>query len=348
MPKRLHIDDLERARLRFAIGVFLSMALALSIAWPLAVVTPIFVGIFLTKGNPFFGLKGGGVLLITVALACFSGSLIAHYLIHLPFIALSIISLSMFLIYYYSAGEGNPFVSLMGLIGVAALPIIAQQSSDASDVFGVALFFGFGLSIAICTIMHGVLPDTPPSIETRSKKNTSVKPPPNSEEQLKSALMSTAIVFPAVAFFFINELAGGALIMLLILIQAQNPALKAGVNGSVGLFLANLLGGGMAVAYYTLLKMVPDYMFMLLSTGTTILFLTSIIFSQKSYAPLFGSALTTFLLLTWLSTTAEGDGSDVRFFSRMVQITIACLYVVCASDLMNWLFKKSRARPFIP
>jgi MFS family permease len=336
-------DPNTRAKLRFALGLFISMMLALSIAWPLAVVTPIFVGIFLTKGSPFFGLKGGLVLIVIAGASCFVGAVIGNYLIHLPFVAICIISLLVFRIYYYGAGSGSPFVSLMGLIGVVALPIMAQQSPQLSNVFAISMFFGIALSIVLTTVMHGLLPDVNGPTSNPEQEEKPLLPDQGS--RLRSTFISTAIVLPAVFFFFAFELVGGALILLLVLIMAQNPALDAGIKGSVVMLVANLIGGILAVFYYNFLVIVPEYSFLVISILLSLLMFATVIFSDKSYAPLFGSALTTFLLLTFLSTTGDGDGSDARFVARIIQIGLASIYIVCVSSLVNWLFER-RPRKF--
>jgi DUF2955 family protein len=333
----------QTALMRYAVGVFLAMALAMSIAWPLAVLTPMFASMFLSKGVPFIGFKGGFKIVLVVIVSGIVGTLISQYLIQIPFLALSSICLFIFYIYYYAAGQGSPFVAVIGSIGIIALPILGQQSSGASGLFGLYLFGGISLTVGIVIAMHGLLPTPQPVLSPKVKSSVTNS---DKRKQLVSALTSSAIVLPAIFLFFLGELVNSLLVLLLIVIMAQDNDADTGLRASIGLLAANFLGGAISVAYFYILTTTLDYGFLLLSLAAMVLLFGHVIFSDKPIAKLCSSAMTTFLLLTWSSLTSDGDSADAQFFSRMFQIMLATLYLIGARNLVNWIIRYQRPVQF--
>lgn len=119
----------------------------------------------------------------------------------------------------------------------------------------------------------------------------------------------------------------------------MSPAL-ANVKVGTVMIVANILGGLFAILAYNLLVIAPMFLFMILITLSTGLFFGSRLFSTNKFAAVFGSGFSTFLLILGSVTSSEDAAGD-KVWTRVIQISIAVIYVVIAFRLLNY-YEKSK------
>ena len=114
-------------------------------------------------------------------------------------------------------------------------------------------------------------------------------------------------------------------------------------NAKVGVFMiaANILGGLCAILGYKLLVMVPLLPYMILLTLLVGFIFGNKLFSKNKLAPIFGTGFSTFLLILG-SVTSSDDQAGEAVWSRLLQISMAVIYVVIAFGILNYFNKKKQ------
>jgi hypothetical protein len=335
-------DPRHVAIFRFAGGVTLAVGLALGFAWPLGFLTPVLVAKLL--GTPGFrpSWRVGLGMLAGITGGFGLGLAIALFLTPYPLLALLGVGFALFRVFHASAGGASPFGVTMLLLGLTLLPLVVMESPAlAVDFAGGFLLLG-ALAMALVGLAHGLWPDP----ATPGSEGASQAPPPlDPREQLRQALISTAVVLPLLVVFFTLKLTGSVLVLAFVAILAQQPGLRAGLRSGAALLVGNLLGGLAAILCYELLVAVPLFGFLLVLTLLAALLFGERILGGDPRAALAGMAFSTFLILLGSSTAPTGDDADAGFYGRIFQVFLAALYVVGAFGLLELAAGGRRPRP---
>ena len=154
--------------------------------------------------------------------------------------------------------------------------------------------------------------------------------------------MGTAVVFPVAALFFAYQNASSLIILIFIAILTLQPSLSAGYKAGIALIVGNLIGGIASVIIYDLLVIAPHFGFLVLLTLLSALLFGTGLFSNSRWAPLFGMAFSTLLLIIGSTTSSYGEASD-KATTRVIQITVAVIYAVVAHNVLLKLFPRSES-----
>ncbi len=306
---------------RYAIGSTLAVAVAMGIDWQLSFLTPILALSFLGSPAPRPALRAIVTFIGVVAVAGLVGVLVSATLLTYPIVFLLVEGLLLFLLFY-------------------VIPVMALQSMVLAIALAKGLVMGAAGALAIVWLAHVLIPD-PPSGEVRAPAAAAggAKPaPPSPQQCVTRAWLNTAVVFPVVAFYLFTGLTS-VLILVMIALLSMQPDVSKGYKAGIALITGNLMGGIAAIVTYELLVMVPEYAYLILLTLLASLFFGGRLFSGTPKAPLFGMAFST-LLLVVLSTTSSFGEADAKAWTRVVQITIAVIYLVVAFGTIRVLRRK--------
>jgi hypothetical protein len=262
--------------------------------------------------------------------------LITRLFLPYPVVFILLISLAIFWISYWNNSGGNEFAITMLLVGLTVIPMLALLHHAVAEQFITGFLISCLLSIFITMIMHEIIPDNPTSSGDKTKEKNELKP---KAMRVQLALLSTIILMPVMVFFFYADLSDAVLILAFIAILAQKPDLIIGMKGSKALLVGNTIGGAIAIVMFSLLVVVPTFSFLLMLFALIIVIFSRIIFSDNPLAPLYSMALTTVIILLASSTLGEGDAGE-SFYTRIIQIGLACSYIVFATMATSPLFKK--------
>jgi hypothetical protein len=161
-----------------------------------------------------------------------------------------------------------------------------------------------------------------------------------SPERLRDAIETTLVVLPVFILFYTLQLAGSLLILIFVALLSSQPGFAQNFKAGAALILGNVVGGVVAILFYELLVVMPEFQFLLLLTLLTGLLLGSRVFSGRKAAPLFGMAFSTVLLIIG-STTSGNAEAGAKVYTRVVQIMVAVTYVVTAFGIVG-RFRRSR------
>jgi hypothetical protein len=84
--------------------------------------------------------------------------------------------------------------------------------------------------------------------------------------------------------------------------------------------------------------MAPSFIFMMLFVLIVGFVFAQKLFSDNKYGGIFGSAFSTFLLILG-SVTASDDEAGSKVWDRIIQISMAVIYVVAAFGLLDRIYK---------
>jgi hypothetical protein len=326
--------------LRFTLGVTLSVATSFLIAWPLFFVTPIFVAKFLGSPAPCPDFRAGLVVTMVIGIGCGVGLALTYFTINYPIVCILSVAIMMFHIFYANMRGVSPLIVAFLLIGITAIPLVGMESfSLATSIAGGLMLCG-GLAFVFVWIAHGLIPDRVSAMGATAAP--AAHPPMSDREQIRSAAISTLVVIPVVLVFFTVKMTDMLLVMVFIAMLAQQPDVKTGAKGSMGLIIGNTAGGIAAIVFYNLLVAVPNFIFLILLMLLFGLVFGERILSGKPMAALYATAFSTVILLVGSTTGDFGGDAGSKFYTRIVQIILAGAYIVGAFYLLVILSRQKQ------
>ena len=147
------------------------------------------------------------------------------------------------------------------------------------------------------------------------------------------------MVFPVAAVFFAYQSVDLILVLVFLAILTLQPSFAAGYKAGMALIAGNVVGGIASILFYDLLVLVPHFGFMVLLTLLCGMAFGSGLFSTHRWAPLFGMAFSTVLLVIGATTSSHGE-AGAKALDRVIQITLAVIYGVVAFNMLKSLFPR--------
>jgi hypothetical protein len=338
-PGRSWRVDLPTVRtLRYALGTTVAVGIALGIDWRLSYLTPVLILGFLAGPRPPVRALASFFAVVTLASAI--GVLAAAVLLPYPAVFLLLEALTLFLLFYHGVRGAPPLVVTWLMIAVTVIPIVALQSMQLAIAVAKGIVVGTAAALALAWLAHLLIPD-PTAVDVQGEEPASApagSARPSPAVAAGRAWLNTIVVFPVVATYFVLGLTS-VLILVFIALLSMQPDFASGFKAGKALIAANVLGGLAAVAMYELLVMVPTFGFLLLLVLLAGLLFGQRLFSGVPAAPLFGMAYSTLLLVIGSTTSAYGD-ANAKAWTRVVQITIAVVYLVVAFGTLQRLRRK--------
>ena len=294
---------------------------------------PVLVCTILSSGGPAMPFGKGVGLVVAVALLLLTGQLVTEMFLAHPAVCLLLV-VWLLLIGQYAAIRGaNALLIVILFIAILALPLLGMDSMELVDVFVGALIFSVLMVVLICWLAHGIIYDA--DLEAGEKP---AAPVPDKSESFRQALIKTLLVAPLLLAFFFFQLTSDLLILVFVALLIQMPSAAIGIKGAIATLTANALGGLAAVVCYQALVMAPSpVMLGLLVFGVSLLFGKKI-FADSPTASLYSTGLNTVIVLLGATTATFGDEAAAAMWVRLLQIGVACLYIVAALSLAaDWL-----------
>lgn len=323
------LDQAERATLRYGIGTGLSAALAYGIGWPLAYIAPVLVvSMFLGPPGHRLPLQAGIVMVLSVATTCVAAYAVTAALMPYPLVLLVVVMLALFLIYYGMAGGLAPFQLTWLLIAMLLIPMMGQTSMGLAWEIVKSLVVAAALGLILNWLTHWLVPD--PVLPGSPTVPPVAPTPPSTDLRIQAARRSLLVVMPIALLSLTFNMSSLLLTMIFVALMSLQPSLAAGRAGGAAMIMGNLLGGLVAILVYNLLRAVPTYSLVVALLTLVGLILGRRLFSASPMAPVYGTAMTTALILVGSSTLPYADTADVKFVARLTQVGLAALYIVSA------------------
>lgn len=315
--------------MRYVLGSCFILGVTSLMNYDLAYLTSVLsLGYIAPGAKPLSFKQGAGFLLIltliTGTAVIFSELFLEYGMVFMPLLLLS-------LLWLYYTDKIPMMVKLFSLISMVIIPFVSIDSGAIGSYVASRLVFNAFMAVLLSQIVFRVFPISSADIPFEKKKEEAKKQ--TEKERYTYAVSIILILFPVLLLFYMFNLSSSILILTFIAILSISPALA---NPKVGLVMivANILGGLFGILAYKLLVIVPNFTFMILLVFAIGLFFGSRLFSDNKYAAIFGSGFSTFLLILGSVTSSDAEaGSEV--WSRVIQISIAVIYVVIAFNILN-------------
>lgn len=316
------------------------MAVSFGVGWPLAFMAPMLVTSFLAAPTPRPPL----LALIAMPMMILAGFLLALLVasvgLSTPLLAITSIMLLIFLCFYQLAQGRNKMFLMWSLIGILMIPVVSLDSLAVGLGLTVAIFKSGIIAMGFVWLAHVLVPDPPEMVAANAKK-----PVPKVEPIVaaKFAFIRTMMLLPLVSWILFTQGTDKIKILIFSAILALNPSLDAGQKGK-GLVVSNVVAGLVAMLVYEALVLCPSIIFLVLLFVLLGLFCGMQIFGGGKWAQLCASGFGTVILLIGLGTMPIGDDVDDQFYTRIIQLVAAAIYMQFAYRVAGLVLKRRALR----
>ena len=339
IPRSSKYDwQLSKPVLRYVLGTCFILFVTTLMGYNLSYLTSILALSFISPGARPLNFKQGFGFILSLIIINFATYVFSEYFINYPLVFLPMLCLSILWLYY--SDKFPMVIKLFSIISILLIPLLSMEGSGFAAFVAVSLVFNAFMALSLTQLMFWFIPWSKADEYFLKDKKDEVK---QTELQRYSyARNILLILLPLILLFYIFKLSGAILVLMFVAILSISPALSNPKIGSV-LIVANVLGGLTAIIGYNLLTFVPLFIFMILITLFVGLLFASNLFSKKKIAPIFGTAFSSFLLILG-SVTSSDDEAGSAVWTRVIQISMAVIYVVIAFGILHHFQKQKLNR----
>ena len=330
-------DEAFRRTLRIALVMALGLTVAEARDQPFAFLSALFAVQLLVKSPNVPSLAQGVGFAIIMAVSSGVALSLCNMLIDRPVAYLLLLSLVIFGCFWLLAlGRGGPLPQFLLLCNVM-IPVLAVQSADLATDFALVMIDASVAAPLLVWLAHGLLPAA-----RVAPAPAQMAPAP--QTAIQSAVVAFIVLILPFVYFMLNPEAASFVILVTIIgIVAQPPEARG--LAAMGLLLGNLIGGIVASMAFYLLTLLPWLGLLFLVTFLAGLILAGLLHGGGKLAPVFGIALSTFLILFGLGLAPIGEGSAAAFVTRLVDVALASLYALGAIVLLGGMSRSPDKAP---
>ncbi len=325
--------------LRYAIGATFIMAVTSLWNYDLSYLTAVLSLMYIAPGAKPLTVKQGVIFIIILSIITSIALLFSEYFLDYPLVFMPLLLLS--LLWFYYTNKLPVMIKVFALISIVVLPLVSIDSTAIGSYVAVNLIINALMAIVLTQIIFLVFPWSKIDENYVNAQAPVVKK--SEKERFKYAVNIVIILTPVLLLFFIFKLASSTLILIFIAILSMSPALANPKVGQVLIF-ANILGGIFSIFVYFLLTLVPNFTFMVLLVFLVGLIFGERIFSKQKLGPVFKSGFSTFLLVLGSVMSSDMDASN-KVWPRLMQISMAVIYVVIAFRVLDYFEKQKKQKP---
>ena len=210
--------------------------------------------------------------------------------------------------------------------------MIAVQAPELVPAVAYYLVRSGAVAVLWVWLLHALLPD-PEAAPARLPGAEGAAPPPSGA--VREALTDTAVLLPVLLVAMTLEVAAALVIIMTVTAVLRQHSISGGRLLALGLLLGNLMGGLTAVVAYELLSAVPTLGFLAALMLLVSLFYARLIVGATSLAPLFVTALVTFVVVFGMGVAPFLDQPEATLAIRLRNLAIACVYAFAALSLVG-------------
>ncbi|MGL4317038.1 MAG: DUF2955 domain-containing protein [Pseudomonas sp.] len=326
-------DPRPQRALRLACGVACGTALGFGLALPLPFLTPMLVLVLLASSNQPLSAKAGLSLALVVTLTCGSGLLLSPLLRHSPASGVLLVALGLFLIFRFSLRGGSGLLATLQVVGLTLITAAGTASLALGQAVVEALVKAVLLTTLCVAFSHLLFPEPaglPPAGKTASM---------GQQRSNWIALRATLVVMPAWLLALIDPASYMPLVMKSVNLGQQVCSTNARDAGRE-LLGSTLLGGALAIAFWTLLSILPHLWLFFLLTLLFVLLMARRLYrltSTRFGASFWLNTCSTLIILLGQSVQDSAAGKDVytAFAIRMGLFILVTLYACAAVYLID-------------
>jgi hypothetical protein len=324
----------HRRLLRLALGTTLSFVLAEMLDWELSFVITAFLVQLLTLPGPAPGLRQGIATVLVLGLATGAAATLSGLLVDMPALFAIVLGLVLFAAFGLQRSGRSPAVATLTLVAFSLLPVIAVQAPEQVPAVARYLVRSGAVAVLWVWLLQALLPD-PEAAAPRLPGPEGAAAPPPSAGVVRGALTDTAVLLPVLLLAMTFEVPAALVVILTVTAVLRQHSLAGGRQVASSLLLGNLMGGLTAMVAYDLLSAVPTLGFL-----TALLLLVSLVHARlivgaTSLAPLYVTALVTFIIVFGMGVAPFLDQPEATLAIRLRNLAIACVYAFAALSVIG-------------
>jgi len=336
------MDRADKAVLRLAIGLGLSVLIAYGLALPAPFVVCVMTVLLLCKPGPPIPFVKGAVLAVVIAALLVAGVLMVPILENYAVTGVVLTGVLLYAVFFAGARSANPLTIIL-VIACTVIPVAGVADQALSTVLGAAVGVGLGTGVLVSGVSHAFFPDAP------EPANIAAAPAGASPETASwKALQATLVVMPVFVLALTNPAFYLAAIIKTVTLgqQAGSTSARSAGRELVG---STLMGAWLAALVWLGLSLQPNLWMLMLWMVAAALWAGAKLFGVKptSFPPSFWSnALVTMLILLGPAIEDAAIGKDVYSASatRVGLFVAVALYAwTTVWALERWRASRSRA-----
>lgn len=302
------MDRADKAVLRLAIGLGLSVLIAYGLALPLPFFACVLTVLLLSKPGPPIPFVKGAVLAVFVAALLVAGVLMVPILENYAVAGLALTGALLYAVFLSGARRANPLTVIL-VVAITVIPVAGVADQALTTALSVAFGVGLGTGVLVSGVSHIFFPDPPPALAT-----IAAAPAPVSAEAARwAALQATMVTMPVLVLALTNPAFYLAAIVKTVTLGQQAGVTSARMAGRE-LVGSTLMGAWMAALVWAGLVMRPNLWMLMLWIVAAALWAGAKLFgvSRTSFTPSFWvNALVTMLILLGPAIEDAAVGKDV-------------------------------------
>ncbi|MGZ8993358.1 MAG: DUF2955 domain-containing protein [Burkholderiaceae bacterium] len=327
----------DKAVLRLAIGLALTVLIAYGFALPLPFVACVLAVLLLCKPGPPIPFAKGVVLGLVVAALLIAGVLMVPILENYAVAGVVLTGVLLYAVFFAGARSANPLTVIL-VIAFTIIPVAGVAEQALATALSVAFSVGLGVGVLVSGVSHAFFPDppTPPKVAAAP---TTV----SSETARRAALQATVVVMPVFVLALTNPAFYLAAIMKTVTLGQQATSTNARTAGRE-LVGSTLMGAWMATLVWFGLSLRPNLWMLMLWIVAAALWAGAKMYGVRrtSFPPSFWvNALITMLILLGPAIEDAAVGKDVYSASatRVALFVAVALYAWATV----WVLERWRA-----
>jgi hypothetical protein len=314
--------------LRCVFGVSLALVISTSLGYMIPHITAIFALMFLEPKKIPLGLKKEIGIVLGLSVLGYFGVSIGNYLIDYPLVVLPLLGLIIY--WSYRLTTIPVAVRLLFLILAILIPFISMKANFLGSIVLMALLLNLIIALVVVRIAFYLFPVLTTETIEKNKKNPTLYKNISLD---KLAFNSFLVVFPLITIFYFYNATITVLTMIFAVILSFDPFIYQSKKG-VALIMANIFGGLAGILAYNILVVAPSYLLYILLILSVAFYFAMNLFSGKKIAPIFNISFKTFFVVMGVISTST-DQAGATIWERILQISIAVLYVIIAFKIVN-------------
>jgi MFS family permease len=274
------------------------------------------------------GLKKEIGIVLGLSVLGYFGVSIGNYLIDYPLVVLPLLGLIIY--WSYRLTTIPVAVRLLFLILAILIPFISMKANFLGSIVLMALLLNLIIALVVVRIAFYLFPVLTTETIEKNKKNPTLYKNISLD---KLAFNSFLVVFPLITIFYFYNATITVLTMIFAVILSFDPFIYQSKKG-VALIMANIFGGLAGILAYNILVVAPSYLLYILLILSVAFYFAMNLFSGKKIAPIFNISFKTFFVVMGVISTST-DQAGATIWERILQISIAVLYVIIAFKIVN-------------
>jgi hypothetical protein len=331
----------HRHMLRLALGATLSLTMAEMADWELSFLITVLLIQFLASPGGAPGLRQGVAIIVVLGLTTGAAATLSALLIDMPALLAIVLGIVLFLAFVLQRTGRSQALGTLILVPFGFLPVVAVQEPELVPDVAFYLVRSGAVAVLWVWLLNALLPNSKTTLSRQSASAGAAVP---ASEVTGAALIDMAVLLPVLLLAMTLEVSAALVIILTVTAILSQHDLVGGRRVALGLFSANLLGGGTALIAYQLLSAVPTPSFL-----AALLLLVSLIYArliviEPSRARLFVTALITFIIVFGMGIAPFLDEPGATLAIRVRNLAIACVYAFVALSLVELSVDRRRQR----